>query len=97
MVGGRLKHSILSQSQRHPIILHGSDVLTKLIVSSQNKALLHAGSTLMLSVLGQRFYIIGAERLIRTVCRNCITCRKVAAKSETQHLQKQEWILLVLY
>ncbi len=31
-----------------------------------------------------RFYIIGAKRLIRTVCRSCITCRKVAAKTETQ-------------
>ncbi len=84
VVGGRLKHSVLSQSHRHPIIFHGSDVLTKLIVSSQHKALLHAGSTLMLSVLGQRFYIIGAKRLIRTVCRSCITCRKVAAKTESQ-------------
>ncbi len=38
----------------------------------------------MLSVLGQRFYIIGAKRLIRAVCRSCITCRKVAAKTESQ-------------
>ena len=32
-VGGRLNHSSLSHSQRHPIILHRSDILTRLIVS----------------------------------------------------------------
>ena len=38
----------------------------------------------MLSVVGRRFHIIGARRLIRTVCQGCITCRKVAARTETQ-------------
>jgi len=51
-------------------------------VSSQHISLLHAGPTLMLSVLGHRFHIVGAQRLMRTVCRNCVTCQKNATKTE---------------
>ena len=84
MVGGRLKNSFLSLSQHHPIILHGRDILAKLIVFRKHLSLLHAGPTLLLSVLGRRFHIIGSRRLIRSVCHGCVTCCKVAAKTETQ-------------
>jgi len=86
MVGGRLKHSALPYSQKHPIILHGKDILTRMIVSSQHITLLHAGPTLMLSVLSSRFHIIGARRLVRTVYRGCVTCKKVTAKTESQFM-----------
>ena len=76
VVGGRLKNSSLSPSQNHRIILHGKDALTNLLVCSK---LLHSGPALLLSVLGTNLHIIGASRLVRSVCRNCITCRKIAA------------------
>ena len=83
-VGGRLNHSSLSHSKRHTKFLHRSDILTRIIVSFEHLSLLHAGCTLILSVVGRSFHIIGARRLIRTVCRRCITCKKVAARTETQ-------------
>ena len=81
-VGGRLNNSALSYSQRHPIILERKDVLTVLMVRSKHICLLHAGITLLLSALSNSFHIIGARRLVRSVCRSCVTCRKVSAKTE---------------
>ena len=83
-MGGRLKTSSLSLSQRHPIILHGKDKLTHLLVFSKHLSLLHSGPTLLLSVIGTTLHIIGARRLVRSVCRSCITCRKASATTEAQ-------------
>ena len=83
-MGGRLNNSSLSLSQHHPIILHGKDKLTRLIVLSKHRSLLHSGPTLLLSVLGTSYHIVGARRLTRSVCRSCVTCRKVSAKTEQQ-------------
>ena len=41
-VGRRLKNSSLSPSQKHPIILHGKDALTNLLVCSKHLSLLHS-------------------------------------------------------
>ena len=69
-VGGRLANSSLSPSKRHPIILHGKDLLTKLIVSSKHLSMLHAGPTLLMSALEVTLHITGALRLVRTICRS---------------------------
>ena len=83
-VGRRLANSSLSPSQRHPIILHGKDLLTKLIVSSKHLSMLHAGPTLLMSALGVTLHITGARRLVQTICRSCFPCKKVAAVTEQQ-------------
>ena len=75
-VGGRLANASLSSSQTHPTILHGKDPLTRLLISSRHSSLLHAGPTLLLSMLGVTFHITRARCLVRTVCRSCITCGK---------------------
>ena len=81
-VGGRLKNSSLSYSQRHLIILHGKDTLTILLVHCKHICLLHSSPTLLLADLNNSFHIIGARRLVRSVCRSCVICRKVSAKTE---------------
>ena len=48
-VGGCLAKAQLSAFQMHPMILHGKDVLTHLIVKSKHQELLHAGPTLMMA------------------------------------------------
>ena len=74
----------MSQSQKHPIILHGKDKPTFLIVLSKHLSLLYSGPNLLLSVLGITYHIIGARRLVRSVCRTCVTCRKISVKTEQQ-------------
>ena len=53
-------------------------------VHSQHRLLLHAGPTLLMSTVGTSLYIVGARRLVRTICRRCVICRKDAAVTKKQ-------------
>ena len=44
----------------------------------------YCGPPLLLSSTGYRFHIVGARRLARAVCRRCVTCRQVSAKTQSQ-------------
>ena len=83
-VGGRQHHSKMAFSQVHPIILPKQHPLTKLIVRTEHLRLLHAGPTLMMSMLSQRFHIVGCRQLVRFVARECVVCRKESAKPQPQ-------------
>ena len=71
-VGGRLTHSHLKYSKRHPIILHGKDTITHLLANHHHRLSSHAGPTLLMSLLGRDLHIIGSKRLVRCICRRCI-------------------------
>lgn len=83
-VGGRLGNSNLAYTQRHPIILCGQHIVTKLVIRSEHIRLLHAGPTLVASSLGRRFHIIGHRKAIRTLTRACVTCRRMTVKPQPQ-------------
>ena len=85
-VGGRQRNSAMAFSRIHPIILPKKHPITKLIVCSEHTRLLHAGPTLMMSSLAQRFHIIGGRQLVRLVARECIICRRDCAKPQAQLL-----------
>lgn len=59
----------------HPII-HGTHILTKLIILSEHQRLLHAGPTLVSSPISRRYHILGMRKTIRSVTRQCIVCRR---------------------
>ena len=44
----------------------------------------HCGPSLLLSSTANRFHIVGARRPARAVCRRCVTCRRVSAKTQSQ-------------
>ena len=79
-VGGRISYSSLSYSQSHPVILDGRHPITKLIILSEHLRLMHAGPTLLLSSLNQRFHIVGDRKTVRFVTRQCITCKRHSIK-----------------
>ena len=85
-VGGRESQSKLSYSRRHPIILPGNHTVTKLIVHTEHLRLLHGGPTLVNASLSRHFHIIGGRRVIRSVARACVTCRRLSAKPQPQML-----------
>ena len=57
-----------------------------LIVQYEHQHLLHAGLTLMLSTLSGKFHITGMKKIVRSVDRQCITCRRYATKPLPQQL-----------
>ena len=85
-MGGRQEHSKLSFSKHHPIILHGKHPLTKLLIWSEHRRLLHGGPTLVITSLSRRFHIINSRKTIRSVVRQCVTCRRQAVKPQPQLL-----------
>ena len=79
-VGGRLRHALVEEQQKHPIILSAKDRYTRLLLTHYHLELMHGGPTAILSHAGNMFFITGARRLAREICKTCVTCRKAAAK-----------------
>ena len=85
-VGGRLSNSSLSHSQQHPVILDGNHPVTKLIILSEHLRLMHAGPTLLLSSLNQRFHILKARKVVRSITRHCVICKRHSIRPQAQLL-----------
>ena len=85
-VGGRIKNAKISYESRHPIILHGKNPITRLVISSEHLRLLHAGPTLVMASLSRRYHIIGNRKAVRSIVRKCIVCRRIAARPQNQLL-----------
>ena len=85
-VGGRQEYSKLSYSKVHSIILHGKHPVTKILIRSEHKQLLHGGPNLVITSLSRHFYIISCRKIVRSVVRQCITCRRQALKPQPQML-----------
>ncbi|GFU91469.1 integrase catalytic domain-containing protein [Trichonephila clavipes] len=73
-VGGRLKNSILADSQKHPILLPKTDHVVNLIISDYHLKLLHASPQLLQAALREKFWILSARDSVRRVVRRCISC-----------------------
>ena len=86
LVGGRLNRSSLSDLQKNPVILSDKDILTRLLFEHNHVYLCHCGPTLLMAHVGQQVYVPGAKRLSRTVCQNCLLCRRLAPRSLQQRM-----------
>ena len=80
-VGGRLKHSILSRDEQHPIILPPDSQLTLLLVEAHHKRTLYGGVQLTLGTLRQKFWILRGRSTVKRVIHRCITCTRWRATS----------------
>ena len=83
-VGGRLSKAPLTQTQRHPVIISSKDTFTKLVFKYNHVKLGHCGPTLLMSHAGDLYHVVGARRLARSVCKQCVVCRNAAARVENQ-------------
>lgn len=68
----------------HPIILHADHQITKLLIRAEHARLLHAGPTLTMNSMGLRFRIIGLRRVVRSIIRACIICKRHTSKTSCQ-------------
>ncbi|XP_054260682.1 uncharacterized protein LOC128985314 [Macrosteles quadrilineatus] len=76
-VGGRLKHSNLTQDAKYPILLPKSHNVVKLLVMHYHLKYLHAGPQLLQSILTQEVWILSARSVIRSVIFKCQRCFKL--------------------
>ena len=82
-VGGRLSNSSLAHFQQHPIIVSSKDELVIKYVTHLHSALCHCGPSHLLCHAGIKLHIIGARKLTRKVCSQCITCRRKTPTPQT--------------
>ena len=86
LVGGRLGKANIHILQKHPVILAAKDHTTKLLFHHFHKLLSHCGPSLLLSHIGEKVYVLGAKKLARNVCQNCIYCKRYFPKSHQQKM-----------
>lgn len=74
-VGGRIQDSVLPFDCQHPIIL-GNHFVTRLLIANAHLRTLHGGSTLTLRLLFERFWIVRAKVLVKSVIAHCVPCTR---------------------
>ena len=84
LVGGRLGNANISSMQANPVILSASDWLTKLIFQHFHITLSHCGPTLLIAHTAIFLYVVAARQLEKSVCRDCLVCKRRAPKAMAQ-------------
>ncbi|XP_055938027.1 uncharacterized protein LOC129968199 [Argiope bruennichi] len=75
----KLADSCEKEDFKFPILLPANDVVIKLIREEHIKAM-HAGSSILLARLREKFWIIRAKRLVKPVLSECVICKRYKAK-----------------
>ncbi|GBM49848.1 hypothetical protein AVEN_191249-1 [Araneus ventricosus] len=68
---------------RFPILLPAKHHLTTCLIRQCHLTNCHAGVQIIAAKLRERYWIIAAKRSIRSVVKNCMVCKRFAAKSLT--------------
>ena len=77
-VGGRLQHSDLTYSAKHPVLIHKDHPLTTAVVWHCHEKCQHAGGRLTLATLRQEgFYIMGGSQVVQRLVKDCLMCRRL--------------------
>ena len=82
-IKGRLENANMSYESKHPIILPFSH-LAKILVRFQHKLLKHAGVSTLITTLRNSYWIVRLRRIAKTVCQECVTCRRQDSKACSQ-------------
>ncbi|XP_018401614.1 PREDICTED: uncharacterized protein LOC108778819 [Cyphomyrmex costatus] len=80
-VGGRLKHAVLSEDQRHPVILPPGSHFTYLVVDAFHRRILHGGTQATLTAIRRRFWIPRGRQLVKRHIHRCVQCIRWRAAS----------------
>jgi len=75
-VGGRLSRAPPSEDSKHQIIIPKESHLAVLLVSHFHQKSGHSGREHVLALLRERYWLIRANSLVRSVLSSCFTCRK---------------------
>ena len=86
-VGGRLRHGSLGPEVKHPVILPGDHVVTKLLINHFHQAVHHQGRGITASeVRGHGFWVVGLTRLVKRLIWSCVTCRRLRGQPQQQRM-----------
>jgi Family of unknown function (DUF5641) len=77
----------LPEETRRPVILLGTDLITKLIAAEIHWQFEHAVSrSLVLATLHGKYYILGITRLVKELSSCCVECKRLRANPAEQQM-----------
>ena len=83
-VGGRISQSELPFDSCHPLILERHDNFTDMLIDYEHKRKCHANIQLLRSIIGKRFWIIGARSAIKARIYKCLICIRLRSSTTSQ-------------
>lgn len=69
---------------KHPVILAKSHRYTTQLVQELHLDNLHAGPTLLVASLNQRYWLMRCQSVVRRLIQNCVRCYRMKVKTATQ-------------
>lgn len=66
---------------KFPIILPSDHTVVKLLIIKTHNDLLHAGTSMLMSHLREKYWIINARKTIRNCIRKCVKCQRFNSKN----------------
>ena len=85
-VGGRLQNAPISENAKHQIILPKNHHVSMLLIRHTHQKVGHQGQNHVLAELRQKYWIIKAGVMVRSILRRCVVCRKVQSKVGKQKM-----------
>nr|XP_054775475.1 uncharacterized protein LOC129283919 [Lytechinus pictus] len=85
-VGGRLRHAMIPSEAKHQVILPKKHHVTSLLVRHIHHRVGHQGLNHVLADIRQRYWILGAGVVVRSMLKKCVNCRKYQAKLGKQKM-----------
>lgn len=74
--GGRISNAPVSFSEKHPVMLSAKCHIATLLCRHYHQLSGHAGLTLSLSLLRQKYLIIHVRSLMKSIIHNCVHCAR---------------------
>ena len=74
--GGRLGRAALPENSKHQIIIPKNSHLARLIVYHFHEKSAHSGREYVLFLLRERFWLIRANSVVRSVLSSCFACKR---------------------
>lgn len=83
-LGGRLQHSDMSFSERHPYILPSDHRLSEMWIRQCHDQVMHSGTRDTLMQLRDKYWIPRARQITKKIIAACTTCKRFRVKAMQQ-------------
>ena len=86
-VGGRLRHSSLSDDMIHPVVVPKNSHVGNLIIKHCHVCICHQGKGMTLNeIRSQGYWILGCRNMVARFIYHCVMCRRLRAAPQQQKM-----------
>lgn len=85
-VGGRLANAPISEESKHPIIVPKHSPISCLIARYYHRLAGLSGLEHVLSMIRERFWIVGARKVLKKMLNSCVDCKRRQAPAGEQKM-----------